>query len=434
MVRCKVVTSMVRLVLIVGLAATSILSLGFVTEKFQQPPVKEPGIILPLLQREYGAAQSQGPDLDNVKAAVDAYFKAQYESRVLMKPVDLGFVIDTTTPQGTDLYNYELGLLKYRLDCYEHTKTIISKYTYSPEYINVAISGGKASVVVRPRADIVYIDIPNETHELGNEEHTITLTKTDEGWKLTDDRYMTEVSMLYSRGTDFENLRSTPSSRFAQWERQQQLLETSVTDEFFSAPTGAYFEYNRSVAAQYAYKYTCDDHRNDTTTNYNLLFQHFNPNDCLNFVSQCIWAGFGGDEDNAASINNHDLPMVDNIAGATEWWCDSSQGSLTWVSIPDFTNMIDYNYHNYGIGVQGHEGSFSSLEPGDVVETHSPSLWHVYLIYRWTDTALNPGLRDYNEYWVCAHTANRRDDRLSDLFPDPTGILRFYWIMRYRCQ
>lgn len=71
---------------------------------------------------------------------------------------------------------------------------------------------------------------------------------------------------------------------------------------------------------------------------YNPLFKSYAPNDCADFVSQSIWAEFGG-ENTATAINGHYSPMRDNTGG-TNWWADASSTDTDyfWTYVP---NLID---------------------------------------------------------------------------------------------
>ena len=169
--------------------------------------VREPAVVLPCLEEEYARSQEQEKQKDQVMGAVDCYFKAKYASRVFQQAVDLAFVMDLSSREGRNLYDYELGLIKYSLDCYRASGpgSGISSYSYHPDYETIEIADGKAEVVVYPRASCPEILTPNDL-SLGDEMHRLTLVRRPGGWKIVSDSYQNEMTLRYPPGTDFEEL------------------------------------------------------------------------------------------------------------------------------------------------------------------------------------------------------------------------------------
>lgn len=147
-----------------------------------------------------------------------------------------------------------------------------------------------------------------------------------------------------------------------------------------------------------------------------------NPNDCQNFASQCLWIGFGGAD--PSGIPTHALPMVYNIAGAQDWWCDLTNHSSTWTVVPEFRSMATTNYQLDKIGVQSYEnGAVSTARIGDLVLTNSGS--HVLVISDYQDINGN-GIRERNEFFLCGHTYNRLHQCLDTYDPRYIVILSTY--------
>jgi len=164
-----------------------------------------------------------------------------------------------------------------------------------------------------------------------------------------------------------------------------------------------------------------NDDESCSSTNYNPRFKNYASScaDCQNFVSQCVWYGFGG-YDTAGAINGHMLPMIDTVDGAADWWGDSSGASSnnTWISVTAFTQMIKDNYANDRVGVQGRDGVLSSTLRGDIVSMKAYN--HVFIVNDVYDDG--DGVTQYDEVYVCAHTNNLRDHLLSDRVPDPSAV------------
>ncbi len=77
--------------------------------------------------------------------------------------------------------------------------------------------GNTAEVVVHPCADIIYTDVHRETERLGLEEHRLSLTRMNEGWKTVSDSYSTETTSEYPMGTNFDALMISLPERYSRW-------------------------------------------------------------------------------------------------------------------------------------------------------------------------------------------------------------------------
>jgi hypothetical protein len=167
-----------------------------------QPPPLHPGLPAPELEAAYRASQADPnlSDEEKIKAAIQAYFDLKARSRVLGESLDLGFVIDRSTEAGTDLYNYELGLLQYRLAAWGGKG--FPGCVYTCVYSNVQVAGSTAKADLELAGEYHY---PDTTHvdRFGGEPHTIALVKTTHGWQLVDDVFENEMADACPRGTDF---------------------------------------------------------------------------------------------------------------------------------------------------------------------------------------------------------------------------------------
>ncbi len=290
---------------------------------------------------------------------------------------------------------------------------------------------------IHPWVDVVYSDDPSKIGELGGELHIIDLVKTPEGWKLIRDSYRDEFTILYPYGTDFNQLQvELPEQLAAAAARDSELAKEPGLTERQSGQAGpqesvgilgvSYRDYDRSRCASYATTYT-NNNVDCSTTNYNTLFVNYTYKcaDCQNFVSQCVWYGFGG-QNTSQAIQGHYLPMVYNVTGATNWWADkyTTGSNWTWTSVPNFESMINANWSNDKVGVQGHEGHLGLTWKGDVVSMRAYQ--HVFIINNIIDYD-GDGRTDYNEIYVCAHTKNRKNARLSSVVPNPSDV-KYLWI------
>lgn len=106
--------------------------------------------------------------------------------------------------------------------------------------------------------------------------------------------------------------------------------------------------YNRDNAIYYAYTYS-KTNSNDFLNYYNSNFfrirteDDFDYNaDCMNFVSQCFYAGFYGSNDET-SISNRRFPQ-DNIGSTADsrWYANPLYTHWSWTAIEDFNSYLSY--------------------------------------------------------------------------------------------
>lgn len=100
--------------------------------------------------------------------------------------------------------------------------------------------------------------------------------------------------------------------------------------------------YDGASAAAYAYTYSRRQSGQSREDFYDPLFAHFDSQggDCMNFASQCMWAGFGGSE-TGQSAGNRALPM--DASGSNRWYGQTAGGrsaANSWVSCRGFRNYL----------------------------------------------------------------------------------------------
>ena len=97
--------------------------------------------------------------------------------------------------------------------------------------------------------------------------------------------------------------------------------------------------YNVNNATAYAFTYATSIEGNTATDFYNENFQYFSA-DCMNFASQCIWAGLGGNNVASATIA-HSFPM--DARGSYNWFSSQKKDYHTaaWSNCSGFMKYIE---------------------------------------------------------------------------------------------
>lgn len=189
------------------------------------------------------------------------------------------------------------------------------------------------------------------------------------------------------------------------------------------------FSYDASRGIAYARLYA---EYFSVPVNLRLFHYDINGSDCANFVSQCVWASYGGwiqgfDENTVAENKERIRKMVRMVPGV---WFDSLfySGSNKWCRVMEF---YEYALANKTYGPKGYkiyEGDWQSLDPsiirrGDVIQMVVAS----YASNRYGHSLyVTKEGKSLSEVEICCHSFDRRDAPLTDfsVFPDQYKKLR----------
>ena len=176
-----------------------------------------------------------------------------------------------------------------------------------------------------------------------------------------------------------------------------------------------FFPYNPKNATAYARAYALYDR----VPRQERLFFYSGGNDCANFISQCVWAGYGGwiegmgpqtVEANRARIKSH-IRMVPFV------WYGSPDfsGSNKWCRVTEFYTyaLSDKNFGPRAAGIA--EGTWESVPPGIiregdvlqlVVRSYIPGQYG-HSLY------VTKSGRTWDDILICCHSYDRLDEPLS---------------------
>lgn len=296
----------------------------------------------------------------------------------------------------------------------------ISRRDFSVDYQfnKVDIQGTFAKATVSELISFYYSDCDEPTY-IGTE-YEVYLVNIEDHWYIydmysddeSDSLFKDENFNLDKALQEYDSISEYPTDGITQEvDGRICALQSNVTN---------YRAFNRESAARYAYTYTTGGSTNQTSY-YNSLFNSYNA-DCQNFASQCVWAGFGGDN-TSSSISGAVIPM-DNV-GTNRWYANPTATYWAWTACSYFRNYISSSSSSSDTrvfadiyDVAGNVNSFSGL-PIYPVEMIG-SVMHVYGSYGAYDHAIvitNVTGNTRNDVYFCAHTSHRKNAKLSDFWP-----------------
>lgn len=225
---------------------------------------------------------------------------------------------------------------------YKHIRTSQNfqryNFTFTPSVLDVQVNTTTAYVHVYTLITFQY-QPDTETTELGDN-YEIYFLKLDGNWYIAD--VVSEAHVAYGLrdiATKYENMVSAFDSYLAA-KQERVAIETPTESLDMRTTTTAYDRgYNRTNATAYAYTYTTSTY-NDVSSGNNRVFcndnfKYHSSGNCQNFVSQCVWAGFGGC-DSLSMTGSQKFPMN------TRWYSDKNEDdySASWSGTISFNNYI----------------------------------------------------------------------------------------------
>lgn len=376
-------------------------------------------------------------DVTLVKKCIEAYFDSCYHGLIDGKETDNSkyFVDNINAKISQKMVNTKIEIAKMANELIDWYKL---DYIYND--INKE-SVDKATVKVELESQFHYSDAPENLDSGYNEKYTIELRNIGE-WKIYSIQSDTDLGYLdlYEKFGK-ENIKSqkiTEEQLDTFFEGKQRTVENfldlttenvekkmkgkntvdiKVSDEMennklqrsaVTARTATTYSYSSYKGVEYAMKYASNLDASQ------LIFAEAGL-DCTNFVSQCVWAAYGGWDSDATVAQNR--KRVKDKKRMTGSWYGAQYGygdiADNWCGVTYFYNYVTNTSKTYGPKGTGYgtastsKFDLSNVKTGDVVQFYNSNYgnWRhsVYVV-----SATRIGESSYKVF-VCAHSNNARN-------------------------
>lgn len=255
---------------------------------------------------------------------------------------------------------------------------------------------------------IIYMDSNQETYHLGEKKRSIDRVISKDNTQLTKKGHILnkvfddldrEIYYLTSLNQNFIPMTFT--------QKENKILQNS-------------FSYNSNNGVLYAkeyanYKKVAEDKK--------LFYYASNGSDCANFVSQCVWAGYGGYAQNETKQTRENIAnkvrMVKTSNQSTSWYGTGVGGGGTpnWENVNQFykyatmQKSVGPKGTGYGGCLQS-EFNFSQIAVGDVLQFWKKSQNKWYHSAYVSSIGLNGKIE---EIFICQHSIDIINRPLVDL-------------------
>ena len=260
--------------------------------------------------------------------------------------------------------------------------------------------------------------------------YTLSLQQFDTEWLITDistncSEDIAAKKCGYITDVETNDIQSESNSNTMTGEEMLEYEQKFI--EALAVNRASYVNLDRNDAKLYAQTYW---------SNYNTNFPDWEGTDCQNFVSQCLWYGFGGNN-NDTSIEDRDFPMLSN------WYMTKYNGQTTnWTSNQAFReNVIKQSGSTtgiYGIVYQTarksnlsnentYENSLATVEVGDVIQFqwNGTTDRHAVIVTEVTGTS---GSRTAENIRISGHTTDEYNTSLAEKMSNTSYPQ--YWVIR----
>ncbi len=174
------------------------------------------------------------------------------------------------------------------------------------------------------------------------------------------------------------------------------------------------YAYNASKGVQYASQFAAESNER------NLMFYYANAADCTNFVSQCIWAAYGGYD--AGSITKSKKNMNNQVRMvAKKWYGGAGGGSTNWENVESFWSYITKKktVGPNGTGINNNKKisdlSVANMKIGEVIQVRNASTSKKYTHSVYITAKSN------NKIYVSQHSSAKFNRSLTDLIQSNGG-------------
>lgn len=254
--------------------------------------------------------------------------------------------LSKTTSVDLDIGNYLTQKAEYIKYTRMQENLNITNFSVTYGVPEVTIDGNFANVKIFETVGMRYDGLDEDSAI--STDYDVNLVKTPDGWKIADVQSDDIFDKTHQRKTfscetaiaDYCAQQAAPAKVV-----QEQAVPNLDTLRAQAAASGAtVYSYNHNSAAMYSNQYTTSTGAN-AKSYYNPNFEDYTGRggDCMNFASQCMFAGFGGSDDEP--INTTAIPMDHQGAGYYDYWYKDFG---TWRGTLSFQAYCDKVNHNLG--------------------------------------------------------------------------------------
>lgn len=343
-------------------------------------------VIMGIVENKDKVYAKEQTDNEQVKNIITRYFNDYYRSFINWEISDNTSYIKMN--QNTYLYS---KIHEYDVLTRKNINTGINDFQLNISYKTMEINKDYAKISLNYDLHYHYKATKNILSRLGNVPYTFELIKKDETWKISSistdfedyDYFKDEIKkqglFVFERGV--EDYKIKIDSVFNKLVDESNLINKN--NNLLNVRNEQDNGLLRSISKGYSYTNGLEYAKRFAVSPQSKRFFYTAPgdNDCTNFVSQCVWAGYGG------FIKNNDTKSKENIKNKVRmvpgtWYGGTGGGSSAWESVNSFwkytTKSKTYGPNGKGFNNNALCTKLSNIGLGDVIQSRNGGKKNVY--------------------------------------------------------
>jgi len=319
----------------------------------------------------------EATDTDNIKNVINQYFDNYYKSFQTLNIVNSDNIVE-----DNDNTLLAKATQNYMVEGYKVGGLYLKDYKVTLDYKTISFSGDRAKVAVRMNLAHIYSTTPDVNSFLIND-YNFDFNLENNQWKITGiDSTSIELSTFKERVNDKEKqgfskrdaIMKTEEENIKGLQQAINFIDGSSTaiksKQLENTVARGYYWYDNDLGVQYARRFA--------VSYPSTRFFYTTGNDCTNFVSQCVWAAYGG------YVDGNDTQTRSNISNGVRmisgsWYAGLGGGSSNWENSLNFWTYTtsSKSYGPYGIGLNNNSPYYnlapSTIGRGDVLQIKTGS-------------------------------------------------------------
>lgn len=366
-------------------------------------------------------------DNSSVENTINNYFSIYFKSLETLETPNYMDVVEENS--NTQLYK---AINEIQIEQNKIGNLSYQNIVFDLNYQDISINEENAEVSVLMSCKYNYSTTPNSESSMSGVMYKFNLSKRNSNWIITNidtnfEAFNTfkeefnkrkEMKAKKLETIDVSTIIDEVKTKFINDSKETAIYlgGSSKADktekiELDKIPNLAYssYSYNTSAGVNYALNHA---------ESRNTYFYYVPQNDCTNFVSQCLWAAYGGYNSGISSR----VRMSDN------WYAGSGGGSPAWESVNGLWNQVVTNYPGSGPNGTGYNNNapYYDFAPGriylgEILQFRNIDSSNEYTHSVYVTSSGNTNNNYYNEILVSQHTDNWKNRNLWELILNKGG-------------
>ncbi|MDQ2086730.1 amidase domain-containing protein [Herbivorax sp. ANBcel31] len=371
-----------------------------------------------------------------IKSVLNKYFDRYFNEFKTLELYDFSDILQDT--KSTYLYR---SIQEYDLEVSKVFETQYKSYDFEIVYKDININKNFANVELLINLDYEYVNADGNKSYIRNMGYTFTLENLDDKWMITEinsefyefehfKNRVVEISKSNNDKLDSDIISKVKKEKISdiyvmkevleKAKKADDYIEISNNQEFNNQDFGILstsYTYTPSLGRQYAQLYAED-------RDGSLFYVAGTGGNCTNFVSQCVWAAYGGgsypwnNQQTSSDIVNR-VRMVNSVWQAG---LKGGGGFPAWENAESFWNYTTSSktVGPNGTGYNNNRAYFNlastSFSVGDVIQARNNLLSTIYGHSMYVTLTLTPSHgSDYSRIYVSQNSDDVYNRALTDV-------------------